>query len=85
MIVAVAVRHNGKLYSLPKPNRHHHVIELIWKETGEEVHSRDDDQGFLDEHGTYWRRRPALYHARAVKQTIIGPIHGDRLYSENVW
>lgn len=28
-ITHVAIKYNGKVYSLPKPNRHHHVIRMI--------------------------------------------------------
>ena len=29
MITHVAIKYNGVVYSLPKPNRHHHVIRSI--------------------------------------------------------
>jgi len=32
-ITHVAIRHQGKIWSLPKPNRHHHIISLIVRET----------------------------------------------------
>lgn len=33
-ITHVAIRHKGKVYSLPAPNRHHHILWMIAKEKG---------------------------------------------------
>lgn len=35
LITHVAIRYKNKIYSLPKPNRHFHLINLIHKETGD--------------------------------------------------
>ena len=87
MITAVAIRFRGKVWSLPAPARHHHVIELIVKETGvDHVQAPEDDQGFLDDRGIYYRRRPALAHALRCEQ-VKDPskvLHG-KLFSEDVW
>lgn len=86
-ITHVAIRFNGVIYSLPAPNRHHHVIALIIEQTGvETVDSHDDDQGFLDESGRYLRRRPALASAQANNQIKPGTIiRCNMLFSEDVW
>lgn len=85
MIVAVAVRYNGKVYSLPRPNRHHDVLRVIHQETGDwTIDAHGDDQGFLDENGTYYRRAPALIHAITCGQIKEGK-WGTQLYSEDVW
>jgi len=86
-ITHVAIRFRGKVYSLPSPNRHHHVISMIVAETGAHtVDARDDDQGFLDETGTFLRRGQALVSAQLHGQIKPGAvIRGAKLYSEDVW
>lgn len=82
MITHVAIKHKGTVVSLPKPNRHHDVIRLI----GERIEAGDDCQGFLDEHGKFYRRAPALIEAQRCNQLLPRATHpGGRLYSEDVW
>lgn len=87
MLTHVAIRFQGKVWSLPAPNRHHHVIWHIVKETGvDHVDAREDDQGFLDETGQYYRRRQALFHAQKCGQIREGTtIRMGMLFSEDVW
>lgn len=85
-ITHVAIRHGGKVWSLPAPNRHHHVLRLIVEATGVKyVDARDPDQGFLDSQGNYLDRVRALAVARAAGQLITYREVHDRLYSENLW
>jgi hypothetical protein len=88
MITHVAIRFQGKVYSLPPPNRHDHVIRLIVEQTGvKTVDAHGDDQGFLIDGETYCRRKPALRHASERGQLKPGGM-GERLgelYSEDVW
>jgi hypothetical protein len=88
MITHVAIRFQGKVYSLPPPNRHHDVIRLIVEQTGAKtVDSRRDDQGFLIDGEQYARRKPALAHALKhgqCKPGATGPKLGE-LYSEDLW
>jgi hypothetical protein len=86
-ITHVAIRFQGKVWSLPKPNRHHDVILHIAEQTGVSyVDSRGEDQGFLDEGGRYLTRKQAL-----VSAEVNGQLRKDRqiwhgeLYSENLW
>lgn len=88
MITHVAILHQGKLWSLPKPYRHHHVIRKIAAGLG--VDMVDGAQGFLDSDGRYLTRRQALAVAQANDQLI----HQERpssatklgeLYSEDLW
>jgi hypothetical protein len=83
MITHVAIIYNGKLYSLPKPNRHHHIIHQIHLDTGDT--DIIGDQGFLDDKGNFLDRATALVHARACNQLNDRPLWDDWLYSENVW
>lgn len=88
MITHVAIRFQGKVYSLPAPNRHHDVIRHIVETTGvKSVDARGDDQGFLIDGERYVRRKPALRVAREcgqLKPGTLGPKLGE-LYSEDVW
>lgn len=87
MITHVAIIYLGKTYSLPKPNRHHHVIRLIAEELGID-HVGQGEQGFLDDTGRFLRRKPALYIALKSGQVIKGKRpSGDlpELYSEDLW
>jgi hypothetical protein len=84
MITHVAILVHGKLWSLPKPNRHHHIIYQIYLETGKQL--VDDEQGFLDHEGNFLDRAAALIHAKNCNQLRSDrPIWDDWLYSENLW
>lgn len=83
MITHVAIIWKDKLYSLPKPNRHHHIIHEIHLATGDmDIYG---DQGFLDDKGNFLNRADALIHAQACNQLNDRPLWGDWLYSENLW
>jgi hypothetical protein len=84
MIVAVAIIHRGVVYSLPRPNRHHHVIRLIAERTGAD--RVDGEQGFLDDLGNFLNRETALLHALACGQVPPPKARSNRrLYSEDLW
>ncbi len=87
LITHVAIRFQGKVWSLPPPNRHHDVIRLIVRETGvKHVDARDDDQGFLIDGGDFCRRAPALRIAKECGQLKPGRSGvSGKLYSEDVW
>ena len=84
MITHVAIIYQGKTYSLPRPNRHHHVFHLIYDELG---HSGgENEQGFLDENGKFYDRFQALAHALYHKQVMDeSKIRANRLFSEDLW
>jgi hypothetical protein len=84
-ITHVAIKFRGVTYSLPAPNRHHHVIALIVKETGVS-HVDNMQQGFLDEAGNYLNRTQALARALLHKQhKNPNDIRAKQLFSEDVW
>lgn len=84
MITHVAIKYAGKLYSLPAPNRHHHIIRMIYDETGQPVDS--NEQGFLDDEGCFLTRKQALVVAIANEQVLdVSKIRGNILFSEDVW
>lgn len=81
-IIAAAIKNGDKIYTLPPPNRHHHIIEIMPfpRDIGKDV------CGFLTSTGNYVDRKEALSIAKASKQ-IIKSCGGDehQLYSENLW
>lgn len=88
MITHVAIRFQGKVYSLPAPNRHHDVIRHIVAVTGvKTVDAHEDDQGFLIDGQRYARRKPALRHAIECSQLKPGcmGVQLGKLFSEDVW
>ena len=79
-ITHVAIRYKGKVYSLPKPNRHHHVLRLIG------VLSAPETQGFLDSNGNFLTRREALHVAIDAGQVLNrAAIRAGQLFSEDIW
>jgi hypothetical protein len=81
MIVAAAIEQNGKVYSLPKPARHSHIVEKIIRETGKPV---TGVYGFVDELGNFYNRVDAAQHAIGCKQLKKIP-RPPNLYSEDLW
>lgn len=87
-ITHVAIRFQGKIHSLPRPNRHHDVIRMIVEADPKvgTVLAFDDDQGFLDADGLYLNRRQALYNAQVNNQIKPGTtIRAGKLFSEDIW
>ena len=97
MITHVAIKFDGRVWSLPKPYRHSHVMHMIinlskvfgdW--TGDKfervITHNEFDQGFLDDSGNFLNRKQALVYARDLFQQLNeSEVHGDELYSENLW
>ncbi len=86
MITHVAMFWEGKLYSLPKPNRHHHIIHQVATETGRSIGR--SWQGFLDDTGKFIGRKEACKLAeRAGQLNVVRPKTSPRdvLFSEDVW
>lgn len=87
-IVGVALRApDGTIYSLPAPNRHHHLIQHVVSELKviERV-GTDWEQGFVDSEGRWLRRKPALIVATKANQLKPGTVtRGGQLYSEDIW
>jgi hypothetical protein len=82
----VAIRFRGKVYSLPAPSRHHHVIIEILKQNSNVCTVDDNEQGFLDESGHFLNRKQALVSAQLNDQIKPGAvIRCEMLFSEDVW
>jgi hypothetical protein len=84
-ITHVAIVWHDRTYTLPSPNRHHHVIEQINKETGLSLDGTEI-QGFLDDRGKFLNRKNALATAlKAGQVKCPDSIRAGRLFSEDVW
>lgn len=83
-IVGVAIMYAGKVYSLPKPNRHHDVIRSIPGGV-----KGPDVQGFVDEDGVFLNRTDAMKRAVETGQLKRRPgkehYQGPELFSEDLW
>lgn len=77
-ITDVAIIYEGQLHSLPKPWRHHHVLQLIGNLGG------PDTQGFLTEDKCFLGRLSARKFAIASGQ-IENKNSEKALYSEDIW
>jgi len=88
MIEVAAIKKDGKVYSLPRPARHHNVMH-------EFKLGRPHEQGFIDDRLGFVGRHQALCIALACKQELrfnkrqtapgefCDPAHG--LFSEDLW
>lgn len=78
-IKAVAYLHDGQVFTLPAPARHHHLIWVYGDMSGE-------GSGFITNFGYFIYREEAWGIAEAAGQIIPrdGQIPGT-LYSEDVW
>lgn len=86
-IIAAAIRYGDDIYTLPPPNRHHHIINHIVKLTGVNyIEYLPDDEGFIDENNNYLTRQQALVSAMINNQILdMNKIYAQELCSENLW
>lgn len=85
-IVGVASYAYGKLYQLPKPYRHHDLLDIMYKERGEVEQVAADEEGFYTSLGRYVNREEGLVIAKQANQILAERHnHPTELYSESVW
>jgi hypothetical protein len=87
-IVAAAILHvDGRIFSLPPPNRHNDVIAHMREEGawGHQDHERGHEQGFLTSAGRFVRRKPAKVIAERAGQLLPRAGGTPALFSEDVW
>jgi hypothetical protein len=72
------------MYSLPRPNRHHHIIRLIADEIPG-AHITQEWQGFLDDTGKFLGRQEAVKVARRCGQILVKTSPSYMLFSEDIW
>ena len=82
-ITHVAVVYKEVVYSLAAPDRHHHVLRVIYN-----AHKSctKNKQGFLDNEGVYVSRQEALEIALSANQVLdISSLRANQLFSEDLW
>lgn len=88
-IVRAACKHNGAIYDVPAPGRHHNVIRmLVDMQLAGPANPVTDTGGFLTSTGRYVDREEAWLIAEAAGQLLArAPTdgRGGMLYSEDVW
>lgn len=85
-IVAAAIYHGG-IISLPKPARHHTIMQAMLNEMFIEGMIAPQQQGFITSTGRYVNRTEAWHIARAAGQITRKTSSGDapKLFSEDLW
>lgn len=81
-IVAVAVRANGLIISMPAPARHFNIMKSMPAKMARSV--LPSDQGFVTDTGHYVGREDALRIATAAGQLLKPTAHRE-LFSEDLW
>lgn len=90
----VAIRFRDRIWSLPRPYRHHHIIRMIvWlsdtfdreSDVVSHVDAHGDDQGFLDASGRYLTRKQAHVSAELNDQIKDPAKVTGTFTSEDVW
>jgi hypothetical protein len=84
-IIAAAIRdESGRVWQLPIPARHHHIIHLMAEE-GLPTPIRGE-QGFVTSYGSFVDRKTAAVIATAAKQLKHSTlVCFGTLYTEDVW
>ena len=83
-IECAAILFKGKVWSTPRPGRHHDVFQVMFAAGIPEVHG--ETQGFMTSSGRFVRREPAMRIARKAGQILKEPTFQPRtLFSEDVW
>jgi hypothetical protein len=81
----VAIIFDRRLWSLPKPYRHHHILQVIRFLEPDNKEDKDGIQGFLDARGHFLTRLQAVENAEANNQIKGGKLIGSVLTSEDLW
>lgn len=84
LIESVAIRtEDGKVYHLPKPNRHHHLIRHM-VEVYNVPKPVNGEQGFMTSAGKFLNRTEARNHVIEFGQCRTTS-HSLELFSEDLW
>lgn len=85
-IATAALRVNGEVWTLPRPARHHVLIQAWgaahWKD-GKAGRIPEHEQGFVTSKGRFVDRKEARCIAVAAKQ--VASLDGEILTSEDLW
>lgn len=72
-IVSAAIKYGDVIFNLPKPNRHHHILQ---KMTLDFLLSKNNrEQGFLTDEGIFVNRKEALKIVLENKQNYKNYMH----------
>lgn len=82
MIVAAAIKLDGRVYGLPAPARHHDIIRMLAKR-GHDV-PINGEQGFIDDQFGFLDRVEAIGAALSDEQKFKREPK-TQLYSEDLW
>lgn len=85
-IIGVAVKHGDLVIGLPKPKRHHHVLNHMVNVLGIKPpvgHQQEYGQGFYLADGTYLNRLQAHAYAHDIGQITV--TDHPELFSEDLW
>ena len=86
MIEGVAIKRDGKLYIMPRPNRHADIVFKVVSEGTLTYPIGDNEQGFYISGNVFVNRQDAYVHALLCGQIEQGhTLYQDRLSSEDVW
>lgn len=101
MITHVAIRTSTRIWTLPRPFRHHHILRLmqaVAELKGVTISRRTSprDQGFVTDTGQFLEREPALQYAQEHGQYMSDEAycarhrqdqrpHLRQLFSEDLW
>lgn len=80
-IKSAAIVHNGIVYAMAPPARHHNIIHLVYNRTGEKINGA---QGFLTTSNRFVDREEARRIATKSGQ-CEKTIHKTKLFSEDLW
>ena len=84
MINGVAIKHHdGRVFSLPRPFRHSHVIQVMARVCGIKI-PITGEQGFITANGRFLEREEAGKYAIRHEQ-IEKLSWAPELYSEDLW
>lgn len=83
-VIAAAVLQGNKIYTMPPPKRHCHIIHAMSRTEGLERVTQKM-QGFRLSDGTFATREEAMVVARVAGQIVREPRLEDKLLSEDVW
>lgn len=76
----------GVVYSVPRPGRHHDVINhMLDIDDAGFIPPVTGEQGFTTSTGRFVGREEAMQIAQAAGQLIAEPHVPDMLFSEDVW
>jgi hypothetical protein len=76
--------HDGKVYTVPRPGRHHDVIKMMVNSYFRPI-PITGEQGFVLSDGTFADRVRAREVAEAANQLLSRASTGKELFSEDVW